>query len=88
MYIINLIYRKFQKIVSKNIFWSPYMTYVHTNILCEKIWHSNNFEEQKVEKPMSQIPYILAAIDVYAQGTKFPIIASGLNMLNNYNQCV
>ena len=23
----------------------------------------NNFEKQKVEKPMSQIPYILAAID-------------------------
>ena len=29
-----------------------------------KNWHSNNFEKQKVEKPMSQIPYILAAIDV------------------------
>ena len=24
----------------------------------------NNFEKQKVEKPMSQIPYILAAINV------------------------
>ena len=28
-----------------------------------KNWHSNDFEKQKVEKPMSQIPYILAAID-------------------------
>ena len=27
-----------------------------------KNWHSNNFEKQEVEKPMSQIPYILAAI--------------------------
>ena len=28
-----------------------------------KNWHSNNFEKQKVEKLMSQIRYILAAID-------------------------
>ena len=41
------IFHKFQKIVSKNIF-------------CR---YSNNFEKHKVEKPMSQIPYILAAID-------------------------
>ena len=36
---------------------------VQTNILCEKNWHLTNFEKQKVEKPLSQIPYILAAID-------------------------
>ena len=39
-----------------------------------KNWHSNNFEKQKVEKLMSQIRYILAAIDVQNCETIIPYL--------------
>ena len=50
-----------------------------------KNWHSNNFEKQKVEKLMSQIRYILAAIDAVIISTSINSAATFGRDLQNVN---